>query len=204
MNEDVKKHYKGLYEKHGMAPEAVQYISKDSQYRRFDVLAQIDPEMKSLVDLGCGLGDMYDFLKGQNKNVKFLGLDFVNEFVEAATERFKQDENASFKCFDGLKDEFPKGYDYYALSGVFNNKVENNEEFMFSTITKMFAACEKGIAFNAMSTYVDYFDEHLFYIDPLKVFDYCKKHLSRKVVLRHDYLVKDNSIPFEFTIYLYK
>ena len=96
------------------------------------------------------------------------------------------------------------GYDYVFLSGVFNNIMENNWEFMKLTLRKMFNACNKGIAFNAMSTYVDYFDEELFYVDPCKVFDFCKKELSSKVTLRNDYLIKENSIPFEFAIYVYK
>ena len=75
---------------------------------------------------------------------------------------------------------------------------------MISTIDKMFLACEKGISFNAMSTYVDYQDEILYYSNPLDIFDYCKRNLTRKVVLRHDYLVKADSIPYEYTIYLYK
>ncbi len=189
MNDSIKKHYQDLFEKHGMAPESVQYISKDSQYRRFEVLAGIDANMTSAVDLGSGLGDMYDYLKNQLKNpVNYLGLDFVNEFVESASERFKNDSNANFRVFDGLKDLYPVEYDYYLLRGVFNNKVEGNEAIMIDTVAKMFEACKKGVAFNAMSTYVDY----------------CKKNLTRKVVLRHEYLVKENSIPFEFTVYLYK
>ena len=82
--------------------------------------------------------------------------------------------------------------------------MENNQEFMYQTIGKMYDACEKGVAFNAMSTYVDYQDEDLYYSDPLKVFDYCKKNLTSRVVLNHDYLVKSDSIPFEYTMFLYR
>jgi hypothetical protein len=75
---------------------------------------------------------------------------------------------------------------------------------MLNTIKKMYEVCGKGVAFNAMSTYVDFQADDLYYSDPLEIFDYCKRNLTRKVVLRHDYLVKENSIPFEYAIYLYK
>jgi len=75
---------------------------------------------------------------------------------------------------------------------------------MINTIHKMFSACKKGVAFNAMSTYVDYRDEILYYSNPMEIFDYCKRNLTRNVILRHEYLVKENSIPYEYTMYLYK
>jgi hypothetical protein len=75
---------------------------------------------------------------------------------------------------------------------------------MLNGIKSMFNACTKGIALNAMSTYVDFQADNLYYTDPLEIFDYCKRNLSRKVTLRHDYLVKENSIPFEYCIYVYK
>ena len=55
-----------------------------------------------------------------------------------------------------------------------------------------------------MSTYVDYKDEVLFYESPEDAFRYIKKEITPFVTLRHNYLVKENSIPFEFIIYAYK
>jgi hypothetical protein len=68
----------------------------------------------------------------------------------------------------------------------------------------MFQSCQKGIAFNAMSTYVDFQVDDLYYSNPLAVFDFCKKNLSRKVTLKHDYILREGSIPFEYVIYVYK
>ncbi len=39
---------------------------------------------------------------------------------------------------------------------------------------------------------------------PGAVFDFCKRQLSKLVCLRHDYRVKPNVIPFEFTMYVYR
>jgi hypothetical protein len=60
------------------------------------------------------------------------------------------------------------------------------------------------LAFNALSTYVDYIDEHLNYLDPAAMLDFCKTELSARTVLRHDYLLKEGVIPYEFTMYVYK
>jgi SAM-dependent methyltransferase len=200
---ELKNHYKKLFSEYGDSANSVQYSDTKTQFKRFKVLTELDVQLNSVIDLGCGLGHLYDYLEVKEPGIKYLGLDFVEEFIEVAKNKSTK-ENVTFKLCDITNDTIPKGYDYVFLSGVFNNIMENNWEFMKLTLRKMFNACNKGIAFNAMSTYVDYFDEELFYVDPCKVFDFCKKELSSKVTLRNDYLIKENSIPFEFAIYVYK
>ena len=177
--------------------------NSSSQWKRFEVLTGISENINSLIDLGCGMGHLYNFLLERDFRGSYLGLDFVSEFIEIACEKYHK-SSVRFEVFDIRKDILPNGFDYIILNGVFNNKMSDNKEFMLDTINKLFKASGKGVAFNAMSTYVDYYDENLYYSNPLEVFDFCKKKLPGKVVLRHDYLVKKSSIPFEYTIYLYK
>ena len=44
-----------------------------------------------------------------------------------------------------------------------------------------------GFTFNLLSTYSDYQEEHLFYGDPLEWFDWCKREITPRVMLLHDY-----------------
>ena len=201
---NIKKHYQELFKKYGDSAESVQYSDKVTQFKRFEILNQVAPKLTSVIDVGCGLAHLYEFLESKNQQVKYLGLDFVNEFINVNSQKYKDKSNVTFQQYDITVDTFPSGYDYVLLSGVFNNKFNNNKEFMLSSISKMYNACNNAIAFNAMSTYVDYMENNLYYSDPLEVFDFCKSNLSKKVTLRHDYLVKENSIPFEYCIYVYK
>jgi len=202
MIENLKQYYQELLIKHGPSPEAVQHIHKSSQYKRFEILTSIAKKNDSIVDIGCGLGDMFQYLTEQKFSGRYLGLDFVEEFIMLAKKKYSP--RASFQQCDLLTEEVPSGYDYIILSGVFNNKMQNNHEFMLTTLEKMFSSCKKGIAFNAMSTYVDYQDDNLYYTDPLYIFDFCKKKLSRNVTLKHDYILKQGSIPYEYTIFVYR
>jgi hypothetical protein len=90
------------------------------------------------------------------------------------------------------------------LSGVFNNVMPNAQTFLQAVLRNMFAAARRGIAFNAMSTYVDFLAKDLTYFDPGEVFRFCKEELSPLVCLRHDYTVKPNVVPYEFAMYVYK
>jgi SAM-dependent methyltransferase len=204
MIKNLKQHYQNLLSKHGTSPFAVQYPNKTSQYKRFEILTSTIKQNDSIIDVGCGLGDMYQYLSEHQFNGKYLGLDFVDEFIELAIKKHSHNKNIDFQCFDLLTEKIPDNYDYILLSGVFNNNTPNNKEFMLNTLNKMFKSCKKGIAFNAMSTYVDYQDESLYYTNPLTIFDYCKRNLSSKVTLKHDYLLKKGSIPYEYTIYVYR
>ena len=204
MIHNLKQHYKNLLETHGASVEAVQHINKESQYKRFEILTSIDANITSIIDIGCGLGDMYSYLLEHNYQGEYLGLDFVEGFIELANEKFKEYPKAKFQVFDINCQDIPKSYDYIIISGVFNNKTEDSERFLYASLDKMFAASKKGIAFNAMSTYVDFYNDELYYSNPLEVFDYCKKHLTSYAVLKHDYIVKKDSIPYEYTMFLYK
>ena len=45
----------------------------------------------------------------------------------------------------------------------------------------------RGLAFNLLTTYVDWRKDDLYYADPGRYFDFCRRELSRYVTLVHDY-----------------
>lgn len=204
MSDSLRRHYQDLFRKHGDAAQSVQHFDDVSQRNRFRVLSEFALELGSVVDVGCGLGHFYDCLKEQGFAGRYLGLDFVTEFIEHAGRKHAGSNAAQFQVFDMKRNPYPEGYDTYVICGVFNNRLPDSETFLQETLTKVFEAARKGVAFNALSTYVNYQDEDLFYADPLKVFDFCKRKLTKRVVLRHDYLVRDDRLPYEYAVYLYK
>jgi hypothetical protein len=82
--------------------------------------------------------------------------------------------------------------------------MDDNWGFMTTTLRRMYAAARRGIAFNAMTSHVDYRDPELFYVDPMQVFAFCKAELGGHPVLRHDYVTRPGGFPYEFAIYVYK
>jgi SAM-dependent methyltransferase len=198
---DLVKHYQSLFKKYGPSPKAVQYADLETQIARFEILAQIDSNLTSVIDVGCGLGDFWSFLRSKGDQSRYLGLDIVPEFIEHANARFTDDSKAQLI---NSADVLPTGYNYAILSGVFNNKTDDNWEFMTKTLRSMYVASTKGIAFNAMSKFVDYYDPNLYYVDPMEVLNFCKQELQGHPVLRHDYSVRREGYPFEFAIYVYK
>jgi hypothetical protein len=60
-----------------------------------------------------------------------------------------------------------------------------------------YEACDKGVAVDMMTSYVDFREERLFYYSPEEILRHAKS-LTKRVMLRHDYPM------FEFAIFLYK
>lgn len=204
MKTSLQQHYQHLLKMHGDSAQAVQHANAISQFKRFSVLSEVATNLGSVVDLGCGLGHFLPYLRANGFAGPYLGLDFVQEFVDSANTRHADDPMANFLHCDLIADAYPEGYDTFVICGVFNNKIENNAGFIQRVLEKAYVAASKQVAFNAMSTYVDFQVCDLYYTNPLEIFDYCKRHLTRKVVLRHEYLVREDRPPYEYTMYLYK
>ncbi len=205
MSQDIKKHYKELYKIHGPGPQAVQWSNQETQYKRFEILADIIEPNASVLDIGSGLGELLTYLRtSRGFKGEYFGFDFVEEFIGASKDKFAKDPKAHFETFDVEKDEIKGSYDYIVLSGVLNNRRADNLALTHGMIKKMFHAAKKAVAVNALTTYVDFQQDHLYHHDPLQLFDHCQKNVTKKIVLRHDYQLKENIIPFEFTLYLYR
>ena len=91
---------------------------------------------------------------------------------------------------DILKNKLNRKYDYILINGTFNNNTKNNWFWMKKCLEKLFLSAKKGIVFNNLSSYVDYKDKKLFYIEPEKVFQFCKKNLGKRVMIDNTYQIK--------------
>lgn len=200
MSTRLSNHYANLLAKFGDTHESAQWSSRDSQELRFKILSQIgDLNNSSVLDFGCGTGHLSSWFLQNGFNVRYTGVDVLEEFFEVGKSKaIPRSRFGYLNQFEGEK------FDYIFISGVFNNKRKNNRQFYQETILNLFPRCNKGIAFNMMSTYVDYKNPQLFYESPVRVFNFLKNHITPFVNLRNDYRLKQGVIPFEFCVYAYQ
>ena len=196
---DISEHYKNLLAEHGDSPQAVQYSSKSSQERRFELLSDIGHlRNKRILDFGCGTGQLGSYLAKQAIDFEYFGTDIVSEFLTLCRSKFPEGNFEEFYTLSHLK------FDYIFISGVFNNLRTDNQHFYQDTLRKLFSMCTLGLSFNMMSAYVDYKDPGLFYEYPEHVFSFLKREITPYVTLRNDYEVKPGVVPFDFTVYAYR
>lgn len=202
--EYLRMHYTELARRHGDSPKAVQYSDQESHWNRFRVLADIGiKSVAKVVDLGCGTGEFLRFMRAERDFAgEYVGIDISDEQLSIARSKFS---DARFVKRNVLRDGLGTDADVVVINGVFNNRIPDTDgfEYMKDILRSTMPSVKYGISFNAMSSFVDYFDEGLCYYDPGEVFSFCKKELSHLVSLRHDYYVKLGVIPFEFSIYVF-
>ncbi|MED4753930.1 class I SAM-dependent methyltransferase [Brevibacillus choshinensis] len=196
---DLQTHYRNLFLKFGDSAESAQYRDRVTQVKRFEILIEIeDINGSKVLDFGCGTAHFATYLKEKGIKVDYTGVDFVKEFLQCAKEKHPDSK------FCSLDEALQETYDYVFVSGVFNNVMENNEKFYKETVKQLYQVANKGLAFNMMSSYVDYYDEGLYYEKPENVFRFIKNEVSPYVTIRNDYQIRDGVIPFEFAVYVYK
>lgn len=190
----IRSFYKRRLKKYGTkGAMSLDWDSYESQQGRFEILSKIgDLNNKSVLDFGSGLGDLYGYLAKHYKNVDYLGIDILPDFVEAASKKYPK---AKFSG-EGLTD-IKKTFDYVLASGSLTFQVEGGKNFYFKIIEQMYQHANIGVAFNMLNN--NFYDADNFYVtyDPLEVLAFCKT-FAKDVKIIFEYMKGD------FTIYLFK
>lgn len=192
IRDEIFNHYTDLYKKYGETPASLGW-PKGRQNLRFKIMSEIG-ELKNskVLDVGCGFGDFFSYLKIKKKNVKYVGVDINPIFIDIAKSRHK---NGTFFTRDIEKEKFRNFFDWSFAIGTTNTG--GTYDYIENSLKEMLRISKKGIAMDFMSSYVDFRRKGSSHFEPEKIFKIAKK-LSKRVVIRHDYL------PFEFCIYIYK
>jgi SAM-dependent methyltransferase len=191
--------YESRLRQFGYSPETLGWGKEGRQKVRFSVLSH--PILKfpssSVLDVGCGFADLYDYLVAHGWHGHYCGIDIVPGLLQTARERHSSLDlrEIDITCLD-----LPlETHDFLVASGVFNAKLKmgNNLRHTETALQNMFRLSRVAVCVDFMSTYVDYRCRDGWYTDPAWAFAFAKK-VTRRVELRHDYM------PFEFTLILYK
>ncbi len=196
----VVAHYERQLERHGPTARGMDWKDEMSQRLRFAILCEIcDLAGKTVHEVGAGAGHLCDFLQQRGIGAVYSGSDLSPKMVDAAR---RLHPDVRFEVRNVLADGTPESYDVVLCSGAFHVKLELPDDawraFVYEALRGMYRLCRVGIGFNLMSDQVDFRSPSLFYANPGEVLDYCRRELSRHVVLRHDYPLH------EYTIHVYR
>jgi SAM-dependent methyltransferase len=198
----TRQYYNKKLDAHGPSPKGVDWNSEESQELRFEQLLKVCDTSNpfSLNDYGCGYGALAGYLAKKGYQFKYNGFDLSAQMIDEAWGKYGNLRHCAF-----VSDEASLGVaDYTVASGIFNVKQQTSDEgwkgYVLHTLGKIAKLSKKGFAFNVLTKYSDleFMRQDLFYADPLFLFDYCKRNLSRFVAVLHDYPL------YEFTILVKK
>lgn len=199
---EVDDYYSAKIREYGQGPRGVDWNGEESQLLRFQQLLkiiQVEDDF-SIIDVGCGYGALIDYLRKSFKKYKYIGIDISEEMIASARARYGQDELARFD----VSATSPIHADYSVASGIFNVRLKHDDDewwsYLTTTLDQLNETSDKGFSFNCLTKYSDAekMRDYLYYADPCKLFDWCKRRYSRQVALLHDYGL------YEFTILVRK
>ncbi|OFW47592.1 MAG: hypothetical protein A2163_00805 [Actinobacteria bacterium RBG_13_35_12] len=199
--EYINDRYNKLFKQHGYDPVSVGWPK--NQRLRFSVIYDLLKLVQDglILDVGCGFGDFAMYLQDKTDiDFRYLGIDINDNFIEEGRKQFPG-LNLHYGDISTLTiDTFNQNIDWCIASGTFNHKLpySDTEDYVNNSIMKMFEIAKKGIVFNFMSDgSLDFKNEITNYISPVRMVELAKT-LSKKYVLRHDYM------PYEATVAVYK
>ena len=170
--------------------------AKESQIIRFEVLSGLgDFSNKSVLDVGCGLGGLLEFFKGNGVNCDYHGIDINPRMVSEA--QSKHGDN-HFSLYDLMEfSDAEVQYDYVISSGALNIEASDSKSMVEDKIVAMLKVAKIGVGVNFLSELARTKNKGEIYIDPGKMLNFCLGKCSRVVAL-HNYM------PHDVTFYLYK
>lgn len=203
VRESQEEIYRELYNTFRGAPMAVSSESINHKKLRFEKICEIFNEdiEASVHDVGMGIADLYEFINKRfyDKKIIYSGSEILMEYVEESRVRYPE---INFFHRDIAEKPFTDTYDYLLMSGVFHQRrdtpIREWEQFAQRIIYNAFLMCKKGIAFNFISPYVDFYQTQVYYCNLSKFINFINDELSRFFEIRHNYAL------FEFTIFVYK
>lgn len=199
---DVARYYSSKLDQHGETPHGVDWNGEESQVLRFEQLSKIVSTQNrfTINDLGCGYGAYYSYLAAQHKAFYYEGIDVSKKMIAAAMQRYVDKTNVNFI----VSGEPEKVADFGIASGIFNVRMGRSDDewwaYLAITLEALDRTSRLGFSFNCLTSYSDANKkrDYLYYADPCKIFDLCKRRYSRNVALVHDYDL------YEFTILVRK
>ena len=183
--------YESLVIQHGYSPLSLGWGPKDRREIRFKNL--IKPwtlDNTSIVDVGCGFGDLYGYLIKSNLKNEYTGIERVQKMIEIAKEKYP---GGYFLLKDFMNEKLPKA-DFYFASGILNDVCEKPEEKLNRVIEILLENSTLGFSINFLSTSAKIRYNHANYTDPELVASLIRK-FGNRYVIDHSYM------PFEFTLH---
>ena len=153
----------------------------------------------SLLDFGCGTARLLDYARRTGMaGLDYSGLDLSHKALAVCRAKYP---DRRFYDIDVLaNDSGLPVFDYVIINGIFHWKGPITqvamENYFRRLLVTMAGHARLGLAFNVMSTHVDWQRDDLFHVPLQTATDIVAENISRRFALRHDYGL------YEYTVHV--
>ena len=197
-NQAKIQEYQAKFREHKGSPKSLKWTSHESAVERYrQIVADVDFESRSVLDVGCGFGDIIPYISAKTQSFEYTGIDMVPEFVDLAQQRYP---DYSFQVGTYFESPLEQQFDIVLCCGALNSNMDNPIEYRKQAIATMFSHADVAVVFNMAGhhprpKYPE--TSKVYYADSQEILEFCYT-LTSKVIFRQHYSKKD------FTVVLYR
>lgn len=191
----IREHYELRVSPRRASHDILDWSSRESQELRFrilaDVLRQVFPASARprLLDVGCGMSDLADFLVRESLDLRYVGADITLGILAEARRRHPQRVLIAADVFTAPPFA-PGAFDACYCSGVFNLSLGNNDAFAARALPVLAALAGRVAVANFLHRRCQRKYEHCHYFDP-DALCIAMRRQGLRVTLIDDYLEND-------------
>ena len=185
----IVTHYNACSETIPDDARAMGWASLFNQQLRFDVMMSlVDFSNQSILDVGCGDGALFHFLKNQGIVHDYKGIDISNAMILRSQLRYPGISTRCINFFD-----YGISHDIVLCSGALSYcPSDDSHQFLKTAIDHLFGLSTHHFVFNLLSINAPTVAPFTQY-DPRWVLDYCLS-VTPFVTLHHNYLLNDFTV----------
>ena len=203
----IVAHYERCLDRFGDSHLGVDWPRLEDCDKRYQVMLDVVPDdlqcEVTMLDFGCGASHLYEYMLRRGIcHVVYSGLDISHKFIALSKDKFP---DLTYYCLDVLNEADYEGlpeFDYIVLNGVFTEKCDLSYDEMLRyfkrVLKRVFLKARRGIAFNVVSSHVDWEREDIFHLPLDTLAAFLTKELTRDFIIRNDYGL------YEYTTYVHK
>lgn len=186
--------YQEAFARHGDSPAAVLW-PRGRQSLRFDALTRhFSGTAFSVLDYGCGLAHLKDYLDLRFSNYRYIGADVVPEFVHAVRAKHSVVPVHLVRNYA----ELVEPVDHVVISGTFNlidgDISAHYLAYVQTALKHLFSICRVSLAVNFMTDRVDFMQPGAHHVNVESMYRFICEDLSPRLRIDQSYM------PYEFTI----
>lgn len=167
----IKSYYENNMKTASKDFQVLGWESQEAQQTRFDILiSNIELGGKRLLDVGCGLGNLLEYINLKGIDINYTGVDVLPEMISRAKAK---NLKGTFKCVDIFKENpfKEKSFDVIYASGIFNLNLGNNREFLSNALKLFMELSGKYLCFNLLHSNSPSKEEAYYYFSPEEIPD---------------------------------
>ncbi len=176
-------------------PEMVGYDDKDQQRDIYDFATEEVESEESILDFGCGRGDLHEFLyQKDGETPKYKGVDINSPLINAGIKKYAPDITIENRDWFDLDSSYKSDWcvNIGSLCTRYDSSTEDGFKLVTKTLDKMMSLCDTGSVLILFSTHMpdEAKEEEFLLVDPGKILTYALNKYgldTGNVILDHSY-----------------